>query len=219
MGAELPAERSHSLPIRVRHTLAPDGTAFTSRSVYCPLRRRNLSLAECQHCEKCQGVTLSAGTEAGGFVICRLQETPGVEEAWTHLVQTILPSAADRTPISAAMSNEVTCVTPEVGLEVVHELFLERGYSSAPVVDDDGFPIGVIGKTDLLRERRPDAVVADAMMPIAFTLRETDPLSRAAALMSVEQVHHLPIVSEDGRVIGILSSLDLAGWMARQAGY
>ena len=57
------------------------------------------------------------------------------------------------------------------------------------------------------------------MTPVAYTLREDDPLSRAAAVMAVEHVHHLPIVAADGRVVGMLSSLDFARWIAAQSAF
>jgi CBS domain-containing protein len=235
------------LPIRVRQILGAEGAASTARTVFCPVQRRTLTVEECRGCDHCQAVSLGSARDRG-FVTCRAPRLPGATESWAKLAKRILPSAADRTPIGAAMTSDVTCVTAELSVESVTELFLQRNFGSAPVVDDEGFPIGVITKSDLLAERfdRGDneeelpardrrgveldrsgfhveelahATVGELMMPVAFTLRETDPLSRAAALMSIERVHHLPIVSDDGRVVGILSTLDLASWLAREAGY
>ena len=56
-------------------------------------------------------------------------------------------------------------------------------------------------------------------MPPTFTLEENDPVSRAAAVMAVEGVHHLPIIADHGRVVGLISTLDVSRWLARQAGY
>jgi CBS domain-containing protein len=63
------------------------------------------------------------------------------------------------------------------------------------------------------------ASVGDIMMPLVFTLREDEPLARAAAVMSIERVHHLPVVAADGRVVGMLSSLDFVCWIAAAAGF
>src|SRR4029079_18434500 len=61
-------------------------------------------------------------------------------------------SIADRTPVSAIMTTDVICVQPDVSIESVTRLLLERGISGVPVVDADGVPVGLVSKTDLLRE-------------------------------------------------------------------
>jgi hypothetical protein len=48
--------------------------------------------------------------------------------------------------------HDVVCVEPKVSVEALTALFVERGFSGAPVVDGHGKPIGVLSKTDLLRE-------------------------------------------------------------------
>ena len=58
------------------------------------------------------------------------------------------------------------------------------------------------------------------MMRVAFCLEETETVAAAAALMATECVHRIPVVSRaDGSVVGIVSSLDVLGWLARQHGY
>lgn len=87
------------------------------------------------------------------------------------------------------------------------------------MVDGDCRPLGVVSRSDLLAISGDQATVADVMMPMAFTLPETATLSRAAALMAVEGVHRMPVVSSEGRVVGIISSLDVARWLAANDGY
>ena len=55
-------------------------------------------------------------------------------------------------------------------------------------------------------------------MPIALTLGPRATVAHAAALMAREAVHHLPIVDE-GRVIGIVSSMDVMRWLAENDGF
>jgi CBS domain-containing protein len=133
------------------------------------------------------------------------------------------------------MTPTVICVKADFGLEQLTALLIERGISGAPVIDDAGKPVGIVSKTDLLRERfiegdtsvelpnwledsfhldRSGGIVADVMMPVAFTLRETDSIARAAALMSEEHIHRVPVVNLDGRVVGIVTTFDLARWIA-----
>jgi CBS-domain-containing membrane protein len=37
--------------------------------------------------------------------------------------------------------------------------------------------------------------------------------------MAFEGMHHLPVVEDSGKLVGMLSALDLLDWFARQAGY
>ncbi|MCK6544522.1 CBS domain-containing protein [Myxococcota bacterium] len=158
---------------------------------------------------------------------------------------------ADQIPVSEVMTSDVVCVHPDLAIEVLIETMLDRGFSGAPVVDKEGRPVGIVSKTDLLRElhERGDthevdparlrtksgrqfavrtgyhvselsrATVGDVMMPVAFTLSESAPISQAAALMSFEGVHRVPVVSMAGTVVGIVSSLDILRWLAEQSGY
>lgn len=160
------------------------------------------------------------------------------------------PGMAETTPVSAAMTKHVVCVSPDMGLEALTDLFLTRGISGAPVVDSAGRALGVISKTDVLRDyadrgetgelgktevsrggvradlgpgmhvhEEKDVTVKDVMTALAFTLPEDASIARASALMALEGVHRVPVVSSSGKVIGILSALDVLRWLARSEGY
>jgi CBS domain-containing protein len=60
---------------------------------------------------------------------------------------------------------------------------------------------------------------ADVMCPVVLTLHESSNIGQAASLMAYEGVHRLPIVSDDGSVVGIVSSLDILRWFGRRSGY
>jgi regulator of cell morphogenesis and NO signaling len=149
------------------------------------------------------------------------------------------------------MTGNVVCVREDMSIEALAALLIERGISGVPVVDAAGFPVGVVSKTDLVREHYADGeaaipeplqvkehrgiefmlgasfgaapagrgTVGDIMTPLAFTLYEHSPISQAAALMAFEGVHRVPVVSNDGRVIGVLSALDVMRWLAQHDGY
>jgi CBS-domain-containing membrane protein len=63
------------------------------------------------------------------------------------------------------------------------------------------------------------ATVKDVMMPIALSLTESTPIATAAALLAEEGVHRMPVVDEQGHVVGLLSALDVLRWLARLAGH
>ena len=205
-------QKTRTLPIRTRRILAGDGEATLTRTVLCPQHGEAVALSLCGECARCEQID-----ERG--VECRPDE-PRPTMRWASRLHRILPSAADRIAIAELMSRDVACVRDDVSVESLSALFRDRAIGAAPVVDGAGFPIGMVTKTDLLREHAEnDVTVADLMTPMAYTLREDDPLSRAAAVMAVEHVHHLPVVAADGRVVGILSSLDFVRWVAAQSAF
>ena len=134
-----------------------------------------------------------------------------------------LRKSADLTPVSDIMARDVIAVTPDLRIEDLEELLLDKGISGAPVVNDVGKPIGIVSKTDLLhRKGMPDSdkvKVSDIMMRTAYCLAENESIARAAGLMAFEGIHRVPVVGARGMVSGVVSPLDIMRWLARQHGY
>lgn len=125
--------------------------------------------------------------------------------------------------IVSIMTKSPACVHHDLPVSAVTALLVERGVSGVPVVDEHGRPIGVISKSDLVEHTHAkglrDATVGDIMMSVAFTVNEQSPIGMAAAMMATEGVHRLPVVDSHGRVVGIVSTLDIVRWYAQRAGY
>ena len=60
----------------------------------------------------------------------------------------------------------------------------------------------------------PGATVADVMSRKVITIRENTSVAEASELMAKNHVHRLPVVSDKGKVVGLVSSLDILGWVA-----
>ena len=116
--------------------------------------------------------------------------------------------------VADVMTKGAVCVPVDCDLASLSTLLLSCGIGGAPVVDGEGRVLGVVSKTDLLRaaeEGLPTTTrVRDVMTSLAFTVRADAPLARAAALLAVEGVHRAPVVEAGGRVVGMLSTSDLA---------
>jgi CBS domain-containing protein len=130
--------------------------------------------------------------------------------------------AVDHTPVSAVMTTDLFAVRPEVAVEAVAELLLERGIGGAPVVDEAGHLVGVVSKTDLIEgaQVRPAPhhhAVAEAMTRGALTVPESAPVVEAAALMSGQGIHRVLVVTDEGELAGIVTSEDIVRWVARGA--
>jgi CBS domain-containing protein len=136
-----------------------------------------------------------------------------------------LPSAADRMQLWRVMTPRVVCVRSNVSTDALLAILVDLDLRAVPVVDAVGRPVGIVSRSDLLRHAdgsgpdRSAEQVADVMMSLAFSLPETASLSRAAAVMAYEGVHRIPVVAGDGKVVGIISSLDVVRWLARHDGY
>ena len=137
-----------------------------------------------------------------------------------------------------AMKRNVVTVNPEITVQELARTLMEEGISGAPVVDSQGFLVGVVSQTDLVRHDReglagaeedghpfyqeidsslprgfhtesPDGTrVRDIMTPLVISASETTPLRRLARMMLRKHVHRV-IITRDGKVRGIITSMDL----------
>jgi CBS domain-containing protein len=123
-------------------------------------------------------------------------------------------------PVTAVMSRPPVTVPAGSSLDAVEHLFLARGISRAPVVDLDGRLLGIVAKTDLITEhvegRVEHRTVDDVMSRQVVTVGDHASLSTAAQLMADRRLHGLPVVAAGGKVVGMLSSLDVVRWLARR---
>ena len=149
---------------------------------------------------------------------------------------------AAQTPITAVMHTHPYWVTAQQPVRELLALFVDKGISAAPVVDEQGRPIGFVSKTDVVRqyrrlgprerheidahvqpwwdaERLAQLTVSVIMTPTVYTFSPETTVADATAAMAFEGMHHLPVVEASGKLVGMVSALDVLDWMARQAGY
>ncbi len=141
--------------------------------------------------------------------------------------------------VSEVMHRDVASVHPESPLTSVIELLLDKDYTAVPVVESDGKVIGVVSDNDLLtrggmrvtlslkratdpeyvRElhqslENPNRTVSEVMTRPAITVAPDAALSQAARLMVEKRVKRLPVVDEEGKLVGILGRLDILNLVA-----
>ena len=131
------------------------------------------------------------------------------------------------------MTRAVITARPETSLKEVAALLAQRGISGLPVVDDNGCVIGVVSEGDILfKERGPSErrgmlarlsqgvkpddqlkfeaqTAAQAMTTPAETIAPWRPVAAAAAQMLEAGVNRLPVVDDEGRLVGIVTRADL----------
>ncbi len=192
------------LEVRMIDVIAGRGRSVTLSSVRCPVRGRSAAVEECAHCGASEGIAQDA-LSRGEYLSCgaRGELAAGVP--------------AERAPVAHVMRRTAIAVRPGVSRNVAADALRARGAPSAPVVDGEGRPIGVVAEADLLRAR-PGAKVADAMARVALTVPETAPLARAAALMAEHRAERIAVVSDDGVAVGVLTAMDVVVWLAGDGG-
>ncbi|WP_428264855.1 CBS domain-containing protein [Haliangium sp.] len=82
------------------------------------------------------------------------------------------------------------------------------GVSGSPVLDDEGMPIGMVSMRDLLRIDDDDVVEQHMSRPVV-TVNEHNTIEDAAKLLGETGFHRLVVADEEGRAVGIISSLDI----------
>jgi len=234
-------------PVHLRRMCAGDGSQSEQRNVYCRAQQRFLSLDDCSSCQRFFGMDR---TERNVFIICR---QPAAEERSEPLApehrEARSCSPPDCVSVADIMTIDVVCVRPDVSVETITRILLERAISGVPVVSDQGVPVGVVSKTDVVRfledrmgsdgdtsvrvpggdaydlgpgfhvEEFARATASEVMSPLVFSIPADASIAQAAAIMAFDGVHRLPVVSGAGEVVGLISAIDVMRWIGRQADY
>lgn len=116
--------------------------------------------------------------------------------------------------IQEAMTPNPTSVSPDTTAGEAAQMMKAENIGSLPIVEDDRL-IGVITDRDIAirivaEGRDTDTTVGEIASKDVVTVDPEQSLEEAARLMAEHQVRRLPVVEEDGRVIGILAQADVA---------
>jgi CBS-domain-containing membrane protein len=127
--------------------------------------------------------------------------------------------------VSDVMNRTVTEVNARQAMSEVAHVFIEHEISAAPVVDDEGFCVGVLTATDFLKRdssaatdtQPPLSHVADCarsfMSPAVQTIAADEPLLTAAKIMCAQHVHRLFVIDSLGHPVGVISTMDLVAML------
>jgi CBS domain-containing protein len=103
-------------------------------------------------------------------------------------------------------------------------LMASRGVRHLPVVKSDGRVVGIVSDRDVRAavgdprrltedegagERARTLKVSDVMETAMITLRENEPMTSATGHFAHERIGALPVVDADGKLVGIVSYLDV----------
>jgi stage IV sporulation protein FB len=112
-------------------------------------------------------------------------------------------------PVTMAMMTQFATLTPDEHIDAAVETLLRTSQGEFPVVDRNGRPLGVLGRNDLIRalkERGPDARVADAMTGRIPTVSRSRCLEDAFRLLQEKSAPAVGVVDAADKLIGLVTS-------------
>lgn len=150
---------------------------------------------------------------------------------YTHRYLNPLP--ADRL-VEEVMTREVATLSPNMSVADAWQKMLDLLIKAMPVVDENGQVVGMLTDEDLLeragvqqrlsvaerldelflseeiaRLRQSPLTVSEVMSKPVITVKAGDALGLAAARMAKEGIKRLPVLGEQGKLVGVLSRADI----------
>ena len=111
--------------------------------------------------------------------------------------------------VSDLMAQEVVTAEPHQTVEHVKKLLERNRIHSVPVLDSEGRPAGIVSLTDLNATGiKGGTPVSQVMTEKVYTVPLYEKVSIAARVMRNHQIHRV-LVTDEGRVAGVLSAFDL----------
>ncbi|MBO4301307.1 MAG: CBS domain-containing protein [Desulfovibrio sp.] len=122
------------------------------------------------------------------------------------------------------MKAPVVTITTQTSLRMARRLFRDHHINRLPVLDADGVVVGLLSSTDLKRFTPTNATGVEilesleildstkcfeAMTPTPATIRPYNTMEQAAQRMIDCHVSCLPVTDEEGKILGILTGLEV----------
>jgi CBS domain-containing protein len=133
--------------------------------------------------------------------------------------------------VADVMTRNVVAVRKDAQFKDIVQVMRARRFSAFPVLDDDNRVIGVVSEDDLLvrlamaepgagsrfvprrtdRAKATGLTAAELMTKPAITICADAAIADAARTMHARHLKRLPVVTSDGRLVGVVSRVDLLG--------
>lgn len=114
--------------------------------------------------------------------------------------------------IEQVMVSRPLTIQPEMTMRNALDIFRTSRISGAPVVDSNNDLVGVISMEDLivcLLASDMDAPVSKYMTTKLITVKSSDPVVEALKLFVTRGIGRLPVVNQDGKMVGVLTKGDI----------
>jgi len=120
-----------------------------------------------------------------------------------------------------AMTNNPVSCGSMASIRLAAQLMSDHECAAIPVTDS-GKLVGIITDRDIACRGVASAVsvdrlsVVDCMTKPVIAVEPEDDIEKAAALMEENAIHHLPVISGDGSLVGMLAQSDVGRRMTNR---
>ena len=119
------------------------------------------------------------------------------------------------TELMTGPAEELVCATQDETLAHMAAKISHHNVGALPIVDASGALCGMISERDIVRALALDGyaalalIASDLMTRKIITCRPTASFEMARKLMLKHRIRHLPVVNDEGALVGMLSQRDL----------
>lgn len=108
----------------------------------------------------------------------------------------------------------------ETHVSAIIDLFKKHGISQVPIVDKSSNPVGMVHEVDVLRglnegKVTPDSPASAIAAPVGGMIY---PKARIEELFRIFETDQVGVVVDNGKVVGIISKIDVLEFMSRRGG-
>ncbi len=155
-------------------------------------------------------------------------------EIWKYSYQRPLRELPPDVIVERVMNQNLTTVQPDTSVAEIVQILIEQNFKALPVVDSENRLNGIITESDLLergevplrlsvletlnqseldpvlkRLRSNARTASDIMTARLVTVKKQTLLREAASLMVARKLKRLPVITDDGKLAGMLGRLDV----------
>jgi len=113
--------------------------------------------------------------------------------------------------VKDVMSRDVITFKADAAVDEVAETLARRHITGAPVLDDEGYVVGIVSEVDVFTKSGRTA--REIMSPNVITVGEETSLEEVATIMAGERIRRLPVLT-GGRLVGLISRSDVLDFFA-----
>jgi IMP dehydrogenase len=123
--------------------------------------------------------------------------------------------------VDSIMRKKPEAVDPDTTVTAAAAMIAKRS-EECLFVGSDEVVIGIVTSTDMIEKviavgANPAKVyVRDVMSTPVITVNATATIGEATKIMSEYGVRKLPVIDESGALVGVITSLELARWLAKE---
>jgi CBS domain-containing protein len=137
--------------------------------------------------------------------------------------------------VREVMSKNIISFKEDTTLKEAAQILVSHNISGAPLVDRQGKLIGIVSEKDIFKKLYPDykefyqspeffvdfeelekrvkevssLKIKEIASKEVITVRSQTPIMRVGAIMLARGIHRLPVVNDQGKLVGIVSRRDI----------